>query len=142
MIHDSAQKFCEPTQGPTEEPQNGTDSRRMGVANTTLWDRALACLDPKERSFLPIDEGTSQLNIDKITEVARIKKAQCIEKRWKFQIGDRIYDLSEKAESIISCLNKFKEIGDIAVQHDAGHAALPWAAIRLVFQVRRNSISS
>ena len=135
MIHDSTQKFCEPTQGPTEEPQNGTDSRCVGVANT-LWDQALAGLDPKKRKFLPIDEGTSQLNIDRVIEVVRIKIAQWVEKRWKFRFGGRVCDLSERAESIISFLNKFKEIGDVAVQHDAGHAALPWAAIRLLLQVR------
>ena len=32
-------------------------------------------------------------------------------------------------------MNKFKEVGDIAVQYDPGHAALPWAAIRFFLQV-------
>ena len=31
--------------------------------------------------------------------------------------------------------NKFKELGDIAVQYDTGHASLPWAGIRFILQV-------
>ena len=138
-IH-SIQKICEPTRSPAENPQSETDSRCAKAANTP-WNQALACLDPKKRKFLPIDEGTSQLDIDSIIEVAGIKKAQCVEKRWKFRVGDTTFDLSERAENIISCVNKLKEIGDITVQYDAGHAALPWAAIRLVLQVRYNMIS-
>ena len=137
IIYNSTQQFREPNQGPTEESQSGADSRSAGVANT-LWDQALAGLDPKKRRLLPIDglERTSQLNIDSLIEVAAIKKDQCLEKRWKFQVGDTTFNLSEKAENIISCVNKLKGIGDVAVQHDAGNAALPWAAIRLVLQVR------
>ena len=126
---------CEPTQGPTGEPQNGIDSRSAGVANT-LWDQALAGLHPETRELLPIGRGIPQLNIDSLIELARIKKDQCIEKRWKFRVGDMTFDLSEKAERIISCVNKLKEVGDVAVQYDPGHAALPWATIRLVLQVR------
>ena len=140
VIHDSARNFFEPTRGPTKDPRRETDSRRARVENTP-WNQALSYLDPKKRRFLPIDEGTSQLDIDSIIEVARIKKAQCVEKRWRFRVGDTTFNLSKKAENIISCVNKLKEIGDIAVQYDAGHAALPWAAIRLVLQVRYNMIS-
>ena len=132
--HESTLQCCEPTQHPTEEPQSGTDSHSAN----TLWGQALAGLNPKKRRFLPIDEEISQLNIDSLIEIAGVKKDQCLEKRWKFQVGDTTFDLSEKAENIISCVNKLKEIGDVAVQHDSGHAALPWAAIRLVLQVREN----
>ena len=93
-------------------------------------------MDPKKRRFLPIDKGVPRLNIDSLIEIAGVKKDQCVENRWKFQVGGTTFDLSEKAESIISCVNKLKEIGDVAIQHDAGHAALPWAAIRFLLQVR------
>lgn len=33
---------------------------------------------------------------------------------------------------IVACINKFKAIGDIVVQYDPAHAALPWAAVRLI----------
>jgi hypothetical protein len=39
------------------------------------------------------------------------------------------------ADKILVWIEKFKKIGDIAVQHDSGLAALPWAAVRFVLQV-------
>ena len=130
IIPEPTQQLCVPT----EEARSGTDSHRANA----LWDQALAGLDPKKRRFLPIDEGIRPLNIDSLIEIAGAKKDQCVEKRWKFQVGGTTYDLTEKAENIISCVNKLKKIGDVAVQHDSGHAALSWAAIRLVLQVREN----
>lgn len=39
-------------------------------------------------------------------------------------------------EKVIRWLDTFKQVGDVAVQYDPAHAALPWAAIRLILQVR------
>jgi hypothetical protein len=43
--------------------------------------------------------------------------------------------LRNQADKIISWLVKFKEVGDITVQYDPSHAALPWAGIRFLLQV-------
>lgn len=32
-------------------------------------------------------------------------------------------------------LQKFVEVGDVAVNYDPGHAALPWAGIRFLLKV-------
>lgn len=37
-------------------------------------------------------------------------------------------------------MEKFKGVGDVAVQYDPGHAALPWAAIRFLLQVSTNDV--
>lgn len=44
--------------------------------------------------------------------------------------------LSDMADRICGWLEKFKQIGDIAVQVDPLHAGLPWAGVRLILQVR------
>ena len=44
--------------------------------------------------------------------------------------------LREMLEKIVTCINKFKEVGDNVVQYDPAHAALSWAAVRFVLQVR------
>lgn len=36
---------------------------------------------------------------------------------------------------MVKSVNKFKEIGDVAVQYDPSHAALPWVGVRMVLQV-------
>lgn len=38
---------------------------------------------------------------------------------------------------MVKSVNKFKEIGDVAVQYDPSHAALPWVGVRMVLQVSR-----
>ena len=38
-------------------------------------------------------------------------------------------------EKIIRWVEMFKQAGDVAVQYDPAHAALPWAGIRFLLQV-------
>jgi 3-dehydroquinate synthetase len=40
-----------------------------------------------------------------------------------------------KIEKFLNCMDRFKEIGDIIVQFDPVHAALPWAAVRFLLKV-------
>ncbi|KAK8022524.1 ankyrin repeat-containing protein [Apiospora rasikravindrae] len=57
------------------------------------------------------------------------------EKSWKVQIGTRIWSLRDVTDNIVTLLGKFKEVGDVAVSFDPGHAALPWAAFRFLLQI-------
>ena len=58
-----------------------------------------------------------------------------MEKRWKYKKGDKEIIIRDKLEKVVVWVNKFKELGDIAVQYDTGHASLPWAGIRFILQV-------
>ncbi|KAI5813147.1 hypothetical protein BZA77DRAFT_346624 [Pyronema omphalodes] len=40
-----------------------------------------------------------------------------------------------KIDKLLNWIDKFKEIGDIVVQYDPAHAALPWAAFRLLLNI-------
>ena len=68
--------------------------------------------------------------------LTRIKQKQCEEKAFKFQFQGQDIILRDVAEKIIVFLNKFKTIGDVAVSFDPVHAALPWAGVRFLLQVR------
>ena len=37
---------------------------------------------------------------------------------------------------VIRWIDLFKQVGDAAVQYDPVHAALPWAGVRFLLQVR------
>jgi len=37
---------------------------------------------------------------------------------------------------IVKWIDIFKQVGDAAVQYDPVHAALPWAGVRFLLQVR------
>lgn len=60
-----------------------------------------------------------------------------MEKRWKYKKGTKTIIIRDQLEKVTDWVNKFKQIGDIAVQYDPAHAALPWTGVRFFLQVRR-----
>ena len=73
--------------------------------------------------------------LEKLLDVVNEVKERKIASQWKLQWGNTEINLREKAETIVGCITKFKEIGDLAVQYDPVHAALPWAGVRLLLMV-------
>jgi len=57
------------------------------------------------------------------------------DRAWKVTWGGDVIVLQDIALKIIQWVDKFKQIGDIVVQYDPGHAALPWAVFRFLLQV-------
>ena len=53
-----------------------------------------------------------------------------------FKWGEKEIDMQGTADRLVGWITKFKEIGDIAVQYDPVHAALPWAGVRFILLVR------
>lgn len=58
---------------------------------------------------------------------------------WKVTTRHGEIDFQAKFSKIVSWAQKFMEVGDVAVNYDPGHAALPWAAVRLLLQVMVNN---
>ncbi|KAF8427603.1 ankyrin repeat-containing domain protein [Terfezia claveryi] len=50
----------------------------------------------------------------------------------KLKCGDKEFDLQETADRLVRWITKFMQVGDIAVQYDPVHAALPWAGVRFI----------
>jgi len=57
------------------------------------------------------------------------------DRAWKVTWRGDVIVLRDIAMKIMQWVDKFKQIGDIVVQYDPGHAALPWAASRFLLQV-------
>ncbi|KAI5841657.1 hypothetical protein BZA05DRAFT_344843, partial [Tricharina praecox] len=56
-------------------------------------------------------------------------------KHWKIRFkGDEIV-MRDVGMKILRWVNRFKEIGDIIVQYDPGHSALPWAGFRFLLKL-------
>lgn len=71
-----------------------------------------------------------------LLEAVEQKQLICLEKRWKYRKRNgEILILRDLLEKVVVWVNKFKEVGDVAVQYDSAHAALPWAAVRFLLQV-------
>jgi hypothetical protein len=64
------------------------------------------------------------------------KKQVCVQRGWKLKKRNReTIPLQEIVDKMVKWVNKFKEMGNVAMQYDLYHAALPWAAVRFFLQV-------
>lgn len=113
----------------------------MGFAKLTslrdLWAVALSNL-PKEQQeilttdlALPVQYSELSAAIDESREETAT--------RWRFKTRHGEIDIRDKFGKIVAWVQKFIAIGDTVVTYDPGHAALPWAAVRLILQVRRST---
>ena len=109
-----------------------------------LWVAALSGLSEEDRKLIAF-EGQHRLEVlSDLGQLVTSAKENSIEKRWRFhRPGSRqtviLRDLFSK---IVNWINRFKDIGDIVVQYDPVHAALPWAGVRFLLQVCRSPIIS
>jgi bifunctional pyridoxal-dependent enzyme with beta-cystathionase and maltose regulon repressor activities len=72
---------------------------------------------------------------DLLEEVAK-RKRLFQEKQWRYtkRNGDVVI-IRDTLSRIVEWVKKFRDVGDVVVQYDPTHAALPWAGVRLLLQV-------
>ena len=89
--------------------------------------------DQKNIDFDRSDKLDILSDLHQVTDKAR---QECIKRKWRYTrtSGETVIfvDLFGK---IFKWINLFKQFGDMAVQYDPVHAALPWAGIRFLLQV-------
>ena len=90
------------------------------------------------------DEDKQNINFNREDKLAILrdlltvvnkKKQVCMEKRWKYKKGNQEVIIRDQLEKVVVWVDKFKEVGDAAVQYDTGYASVPWAAVRFILQV-------
>jgi hypothetical protein len=104
-----------------------------------LWEKAAQTLSDEDRLQIDFSRTDRLVILQDVLDAVKAKKQKCMEKRWKYtkRNGDVVI-LRDVFEKMVGWVNKFKEAGDMAVQYDTAHAALPWAGIRLLLQVAVN----
>jgi hypothetical protein len=118
-----------------------TSSAQGRVPISTLYgeilENALRLLEEPERGaieeYLLSNDVSSALQ--RAFEAAQAKRQECESKRWVFAVGGHTLKLQDEADKVILWLDRFKQVGDIAVNADPIHASLPWAEIRLLLEV-------
>jgi predicted lipoprotein len=126
------------SEAPKDNPSKKTKEKNTGNSQTnpstatsivkaqSLWSTAFDSneLDDQERETLKVIDF--QANAYESVSKARSS------------VENLLKDKREKApkiEKLLNWMDRFKEIGDIVVQFDPVHAALPWAAVRLLLKV-------
>ncbi|RAO71367.1 uncharacterized protein BHQ10_007379 [Talaromyces amestolkiae] len=113
----------------------------------SLWDEAANLLSKEDRKYLNFDDQDQTIKASKGQTPQRILEdiESQIEagksKQWRFRKsnGDEV-TVRELLEKVAKWVNKFKEIGDVVVQYDPVHAALPWAALRFFLVITINDV--
>ncbi len=120
------------TQAQSQQAPHGKD----------LWGVALQRLSGKERDALNV-MNTSGSYVDTLSSLCDDldeKLDQSKQKKLQFKIHGRPIIVRDVVSRTLVWINKFKEIGDIIVQFDPVHAALPWAGVRLLLEVSGESL--
>ncbi|KAI4250807.1 MAG: hypothetical protein LQ352_005234 [Teloschistes flavicans] len=113
------------------------------ASHISLWDRAVASLSSEDQQDIDFSMDDKPATLSDALEAAEEKKQLCMRKRWKYsKKNGEVVIVRDLCEKLIKWVNKFKEIGDVAVQSDPSHASLPWAAVRFFLQLSVNEVQT
>jgi hypothetical protein len=129
---------------PATKPSDAYSNKNHRAPPPELWDRALRQLrkSKADRDIVAVIEEIAKnpAGNNEITEggPATVKGfAKDIKEKLELQIkgqGENS-DTNRFVQKTVSVLNRFISVGDVAVNFDPVHAALPWAAVRFVLVV-------
>ncbi|KAJ5593129.1 hypothetical protein N7537_010033 [Penicillium hordei] len=109
-----------------------------------LWTLAFHSLPSETKEDLEkyLNEKAIE-TVDTTLRAVRDKQIVCLQKRWtiKTKAGKRLI-VRDILDKVAFWLNRFKEVGDIAVQYDPTHASLPWAGVRVLLQASINDLQT
>ncbi|KAF5022088.1 hypothetical protein F66182_5863 [Fusarium sp. NRRL 66182] len=124
----------------SKSSEYGDRSDSSATVFQELWDAALVQLRANKQE----EESLKIVNIfiDKIADKAKGPDAHpdtqdlagSIKDEIEQEINSRRHEngMARFMGNVVSALNKFASVGDVAVSFDPVHAALPWAAVRFV----------
>ncbi|KAI2636665.1 hypothetical protein GGS21DRAFT_39862 [Xylaria nigripes] len=125
-VQNSSQQSVNPTTGKSHVHLDGD-----------LWEKAKDALSDNDKAWIRETTGGASMSVHGMLD-EMISLAVKGQRKWEasttIQLDGHQFSLSDTASRTIVWLNKFKEIGDIIVQYDPVHAALPWAAARFILQ--------
>lgn len=99
------------------------------------WEKAFLSLPAHDRQTLDFGAADRVALLREVLELTEEKRNLCLQQQWKIPLGGRNINLRDTADALCARVHKFVLIGDIVVQYDPVHAALPWAAFRFLLQV-------
>ncbi|RYP15969.1 hypothetical protein DL765_005409 [Monosporascus sp. GIB2] len=110
------------------------------VAQPNLWGKAFDTLSDEDKKALKSGHGKANPQPSEIIQVVEEKKKDCEKKQWVLytnEAGEKVL-VRDTLSKVCFWLDKFKQVGDVAVQLDPGHAAIPWMAVRALLQMAVN----
>ena len=129
-----------PSRPTTPSPSAATSKKSSlnhHLLTHNLWQEAVEKLPEKDKKSLELPKsGTSATNIVE-DALAGVRSSEDKVNRNLIRVKTKRGEvpLRHYVDKLTKVLVQFREIGDTLVQYDPGHAALPWAGVRLLLNV-------
>ncbi|KAK8221521.1 hypothetical protein IWZ01DRAFT_43965 [Phyllosticta capitalensis] len=105
-----------------------------------LWDKVVSELSYEDRQMFKICGEPHIKILDDIQSKVKTCRDECLRKKWKIKgFRGREIVVRDICAKLMSHIDSYLHVIDIAVQYDPVHAALPWAGIRFLFRIALNS---
>ncbi|KAL8638503.1 MAG: hypothetical protein Q9228_004347 [Teloschistes exilis] len=120
---------------------SGDINLKSTASQSSLWDRAVASVSSEDQQAIDFSRADKPAILSDILQAAEEKKQLFMQERWKYKKENgEVVIICDLCEKLIKWVDKFKAIGDVAVQYDPTQAALPWAAVRFFLQLSINEV--
>jgi hypothetical protein len=109
-----------------------------------LWEVAFDALSAQDKKDLEFARADGQLQPSGIVQVVEQKKQDCVKKQWNLytnKAGEKV-PVRDVLGKMVEWIDKFKQVGDMAVQFDPGQATIPWAVVKMLLQVAVNDLQT
>jgi hypothetical protein len=110
------------------------------ASSASLWEAAFDALSAEDKKDLKFARADMRFQPSEIVEVVNHKKQECVDKQWVLytnKAGEKVL-VRDVLANVVGWMEKFKEVGDMAVQFDPGHATIPWAVVKMLLQAAVN----
>jgi hypothetical protein len=109
-------------------------------SSNDLWADAATKLPDEDKLNINFNRPDKLNILAELHGHAERSKQTSVESRWKYtrRSGETVI-IRDVFDKIIHWVDIFKQVGDVAVQYDPAHAALPWAGVRFILQVCANN---
>jgi hypothetical protein len=104
---------------------------------SSLWEEALDGLNSKDKDDLMVVHDEKDAGPASIIRTVMERKEECVKKQWELYTnkqGEKIM-VRDLLNKVSHWIDRFRQVGNSAVQFDPVHAAVPWAAVQLLLQV-------
>ena len=91
-----------------------------------LWTIAVGRLVDDDKAQLDVYRTKKIAVLDDVLSLVRARQTTYLQKRWKFKKDSgKLLVVRDLVDKIAVWVGKFINVGDVAVQYDQSHAALP-----------------